>query len=287
MSPDPPASQSLKEQIASSAPLIEATWKLSLFGSVLLYTLGLVISNYRLQVLGRPSLDLARAEYVLVGLLWAMLSLIGYALWRSVRTIFKDEVPNVPKIKHPLARLVGSLLGAAILGVFFGSVTVVLGVGSALSKVSWIVYFYTLCTGAAIDFLVRHTAAVHAAQPISFSIFLESPYFVNLATRGLPFAGTIFIYATVIFPLIPLGIGGGKLQRAELLIRTDHKESLAKMGVAIDEAGSGGIWSIVTELPDGFVITNDDRPPEQQRVTLWVRKEAIEVLRYVAYSSPP
>jgi len=278
---------SFKEQLASSVPLIEATWKLSLFGSVLLYTLGLVISNYRLQVLGRPSLDLARAEYVIVGLLWAMLSLIGYALWRSVRTIFRDEIPNAPKIKNLLARSIGSLLGAAILGIFFGSVAVVLGLGSAFSKVSWFVYLYTLCTGAAIDFLVRHTVAIHADQPISFSIFLGSPYLVNLATRGLPFAATIFIYATVIFPLIPPGVGGGKLQRAELLIRADHREPLAKMGVTIDAAGSGGIWSIVTELPDGFVITNDDRLEKQERLTLWVRKEAIEVLRYVAYTSPP
>src|SRR5260370_2407783 len=91
MNPEEPSEPSTLG-LVSFAPLLDAAWKLGLFCSIVLYTVGLVISNLHAEQFGRYSMGLDKAAYIVVGLTWGILSLLGYAIFRQLRIFW--ESPN-------------------------------------------------------------------------------------------------------------------------------------------------------------------------------------------------
>src|SRR5208282_7035 len=242
------------QKLISWTPLLDAGWKLSLFISIVLYTLGLVISNLHAQRFGRYNLGLDKAEYIIVGLLWVFLAATGLLIFVNLRRAYKHASSTAPVANFYVKNLLGGLFIVVVLTplvafLFCTTFGAVLEVGYYLDKRNLMLFGVVLATGAAIDTLTRRVVSLAKEGGLAWKTLGTFHGFFYMVQRGWYLPMTLIVYALFVFPLIPAAFGGGALQSAEIFIKPEGKQLFEGMKLNVGANGSIGRWDIVVELP--------------------------------------
>lgn len=276
----------LLQRISASSSALETASKLALLGSAALYGIGLLIANFNSHLYARPSLGLNEAQYVLVGTLWAALTLFGFALARTGTRLAKSRGPwrDRPLKEDVKNALLVALGWAGLLGFFVYAI-------SSLVDNIWVSLAaagVVAATDAVLAMLyedVRHAAKSRSegSDSSQFNLWEAAPRSVAISFRVLLFLMALSLYATFVFPNIPLATGGGKLHRAEIFIRQDRRSLFDSMaGFKTDKVGKLGPVCIVAESEESIIII----APSKQWWKVWgspslrLKKELVELVIY-------
>jgi hypothetical protein len=270
------------QRLISWTPLLDACWKLGLFISIAFYTVGLVISNLHAQRFGRYSLGLDKAEYIIVGFLWAFLATVGFIMFLQLRRGCEGiffKAPTTNRYVRWVLGIIAIVVATSFLMLLFSVISIILQVGDFIGKNSWVLFGVVLGTGAAIDTFARHLVSLTKEGPLSWTRFTAFHTFASLLQYGWYLPAAVIVYSLSVFPLIPAAFGGGALQKAEIFLKPEGQQLFKDMKVSTAANGSIGTWYIVVELPDAMVIT-DTTTPNVAANTPWVRKDRIEAMMY-------
>jgi hypothetical protein len=271
------------QRLVSWTPILDASWRLGLFVSILCYSVGLVISNFSAQRFGRYNLGLDKAEYIIVGFAWTVLTSIGFVMFLQLRRTYTNAstAPFTVKRKARCALLL--LLVLCVLFYIFTSLTVVFDWSHKFFTMkAFNMFLAVLLMGFAIDFFARGVRKMVRDKGLSWRTFSELQMLMGVAVHGAYLPLALILYIETVFPVIPAAFGGGALESAEIFIKPEGQQLFRGMKVNVDPNGSIGKWGIVVELPDAVVITDKPTPPQADAKTIWVRKDRIEALLYLA-----
>lgn len=301
MNPAEPPSPgtAVSHHLVSAAPLFDATWKLGVVLSVVLYGIGLTISNFNAQRFGRTDLELLRAEYVSVGLLWSVLVVFGCAMYRFMDLprlvgFFEDYPPQFPRITNPVKYILRGLLSViACAGVFsqalFYSGLVLDDPYDWTSSKLWIMFGVTIATGGIVDNIISYGKPFFTSTIFPSSERQKRFDLFYFTLRISLLVGMIGFYAFGVFPDLPSAMGGGSMAQAELFVKSDAYAMFVAQHVTPGADGTIGLWEIVSEQSDAFVITDNGAvgkvsPP---RKTIWLPKSSISMLVYQQFLKRP
>ena len=275
------------QQIRVSASTVETVSRCALLGSAALYGIGLLIANFNAQQYGRYSLGLVEAQYVLAGLLWLTLTLLGFAVTRSALRWMKGHGPwrgrpLKQNVKNALWVVSGWL---GLLGLYV-QVMSFLGVANAFwSWASLVILGVLVMTNLTLGALFQETwqDMKNRSQPSdSFLVKLWKADSIQISKRVLFFFTALSLYATFVYPQLSAAVGGGKLHEAEIIIRQDRRSLFDGMAeFKMDKAGKLGPVGIVAESDQAFIVTASDKPWwALRRRSLLLKKDLIELVIY-------
>jgi len=255
----------------SFRPLIESVAKLTLAISVLLYSIGLFISNLYFQQFGLTGYSRIRAQYILVGLLWLLLVAVGgiirVALFDAGRTVVRNwKSGTVPRFAL-FRRVVRDLF--SVVAVLFIGVNVFTQLGArSLSTRDYCMIALTV----AINFLslrLLASAIYHNATGSKSPNPRFGDPLVIVSNCGLVLT-TLVLYSFVVFPSLDQSLGGGRLHKIELLLKPERSLHLKQLGLDVTKDGRLGPVLLVSESSDGFLVTRSQsilEPHEAYRVS--------------------
>lgn len=236
---------------------IELAAKMCAFLGVVFYATGLVIYNLRLQQYGHRSFDLADAGYVLTGVLFIGLAIVGYDFWMLISGCWKQETYYVGKPKPNMAlRCLWTAVVIFLCGLLTRILTIYLQIDESENGKILVLHVYLIGLGAALDHFYIHSAALMTRQEFKFARVLDGGFSYFFISRSYPLGLCYFIYAFTIYPWISPSVGGGRLLQAEIFIKPSEQEFYRASGLPVTPSGSLGIWSIVAESNDGILITS-------------------------------
>jgi hypothetical protein len=120
MNKEPPAVSEWAAQLDPLWPMLERASRLGLLAVAVLYVIGLLIVNVELGRYGMIEVNLARAEYVMAGTLWAILIAVVWIAVRYYMSIFSSVFGRG---RRWLTRVLGLIL---LILVPFGGVSIAL-----------------------------------------------------------------------------------------------------------------------------------------------------------------
>ena len=275
------------QQIRLSSSTLDAISRCTLLGSAALYGIGLLVANFNAQLYGRYSLGLVEAQYVLVGLLWLVLTLLGFAVTRSALRWMKAHGPwrgrpRTQNVKN-LLLVAGGWLG--LLGVYL-QIMNFLGVANAyVFWLPWLVLGILVMNNLTLGALFQETwqdMQARGTQSDSFLVKLWKVDSIQISKRVLYFFTALSLYATFVYPQLSAAVGGGKLHQAEIIIRQDRRSLFDSMvDFKIDKAGKLGPVTIVAESDQSLIVTASDKPWwELARRSLQLKKDLVELVIY-------
>ena len=192
-----------------------------------LYTIGLIIVNFDLGKNGFVTLDLARAEYVLAGVLWAFLSVSTVAALR-VAAGQLSEHPARTKVRRFVAGFVTVMVWFGVI-VFlvtelsFGSLPI-------FRPRTWFAVGVVLLNGTVLASTLKAWLKIADEESVTLRhLFRATP------TGMTPVASVVFLvvalslYAEVVFPELPRAIGGGRKPMVRLLPKPESRQSMASL----------------------------------------------------------
>jgi hypothetical protein len=286
---DPPGSGEKVplQQIKVSPSTLETVSRCALLGSAALYGIGLLIANFNSQLYGRYGLGFVEAQYVLVGLLWLALTLLGFAL---TRTAFRWVEGRGPWTVRPLKQNVTNALWVVLgwLGLLCVYTMVINFLGVANPFWSWqslAILGVLMMTNLAFGALFQETwgEMKSRSQPSdSFLVKLWKADSIQLTKRVLYFLTALSLYATYVYPQLSPAVGGGKLHQAEIMIRQDRRSIFDGMAeFKIDKVGKLGPVGIVAESDESIIVTAPDKPWwKVGGPSLRLKKDLIELVIY-------
>ena len=267
---------------------IESFSKCALFVSGLLYAIGLLITNFNAQRYGRNYLTLAEAQYVLVGLLWLLLTLLTVALVRVLGRWKKAYGPwRGRPHKKQLANGLRLFLQCAVLWAVFSQVTTFAGAeGMYWSPVHWVILVVMLFTTFSLSTLFQETFREMnkgATPDETLSTKLQRIDSVDISKRILYFFVSLSFYSLFVYPSLSPAVGGGKLHQAEFIIRPDHRSTFDSVdGFKVDKFGRLGPVAVVTDTDESFLVLLPDRHWWNVLSTrpLLLKKDLVELVVY-------
>jgi hypothetical protein len=285
MNPDGAEPAAPQAKILSLTQILDVAWKAGLFCSLALYLIGLVISNLHAGRFGRYSLGLNEPDSIIVGLLWAILAVVGYFVYRQIRELWQPtSVDNSGKRRGVAFRLFWTALLTSLFYLCSGTAVLVLEVGEVFSKPALTLFAIVIGTGAALDINVREVRrlfAIHALLPPSGKEFHALLVILRYVV-WLPVV--IVLYASVAFPMLPPAFGGGRMPEANVFVKPESEGALKIAGLSINGNHSLGQWSVVAELPDALVLTDSKLFSTATARTIWLKKENVAALVYLNHT---
>jgi len=266
------------------APTLDAAWKLGLFVSLLLYSIGLIIATMHAEAYGGNTLELNKTAYVLIGLQWMLQASFGYVIAGQLRRGWLEGMARGKSISNVLKTLAAALLILLLFGAIFVAVVLPLKLGDPFQKPTLVVFVVLIASGFSIlfsaEYLRRIFSEASSAPPNLVAMLLD------LARYGIYVPMMLIVYSGMSFPLIPKAFGRGAMPAAEIFIKAGSEQTFAHMGLKPNENYSIGTWSIVSELSNAIIITDAKLMSGIDPNTLWLRKDNIEALRYITRPGP-
>jgi hypothetical protein len=253
-------------------------------GVGLLYAVGLIVVNLDLAVYGVTSHDLARPEYVLVGVLWALLatpSIGSVAFLSHARERFRRREYG-PVVTYALIVL--------LLGVVLPLATALFFVASApetvLPKALAVAVTNVAAAGTFWFFtwLSRPSSQASSAARTDAMALAESALSVVVAVvmLGIMLTFGLLIYSYELFPHLGRHFGGGSRPVVELLLTADSGAGIRELGLPMRLSGDSSWIGPVILLLDGqehLVLARE----RASAPNVWPRPQAVSLSRrYVA-----
>jgi hypothetical protein len=275
------------QQVQVSASTVETVSKCALLVSAALYGIGLLIANFNAQLYGRYSLGLVEAQYVLVGLLWAALTLLGFAITRSATRWFKGHGPWKGRSLRENAKASFWVL-TAWLGLLcvYAQIVNFLGVENAFwSWVPWMILGVLVLTNLSLGALFQETLQdmnCRSAPGDSFLAKLWKVDSIQISKRILYFFTALSLYSTFVYPRLSPAVGGGKLHEAEIVIRQDKRPLFdGLMEFRVNKDGKLGPVAVVAESEQSFIVTASDTSFwKLPRRSLHLKKDLVDLVIY-------
>jgi hypothetical protein len=275
-----------------------------------LYAVGLLIVNLDLGRYGVATTDLARPEYVMVGLLWAILvTLTTFAIWFTVW--FVPEVMRpIPSSRYFEAKVWASLLSVSlgvliVLSLYILVLMIVCGVREPNDIFH--PWFLNLVIGLlmqAIPILLEGWNLKNVKSLIigkSKSILVPAPPLreTSESTRILALYGAIgtsvafallglFAYTRLVFPRIPREWGGGGKPVVELFL-TEKLPVFANVKDIPSTADGRRIGPVICILETDRIVViaslNLPNQPNKDREAIAVDRKVVTAVVYEGLSS--
>jgi hypothetical protein len=278
--PEEPAAPTRNQpslELLKDAVHVTATLLLGI--STFCFVVGLLIVNLRLAAYGVHSLEIDRAEYVLVGAVAVLLCTASYFALGIVIRHLKAAFGNLKAKEFKKCS-----------GAFFAALGTLLTAQLLLSRLSDGAAYFT-------DWRVWASIVVMGAiASISYSIakrmygiwmqlkagqvppgWLGEQVTATAEALGL-LAVEVGMYAFLTYPMISMAYGGGHRGAVELLLTETGAQVAKELGLPMTSATSAGPVYILTESEHELVVTtNNSFWPEKQYNQL--RKELIEATK--------
>jgi hypothetical protein len=291
----PPAAQSPEQptapirnqpslELLKDAVHVSATLLLGI--SSFCFVIGLLIVNLRLAAYGVHSLEIDRAEYVLVGAVAALLCTASYFALGIVSRHLKSAFGNLK------AREFKKCSGA-----FFAALGTLLTAQLLLSRLSdGAAYFTDWRVWASIIVMGAIASIAYAIAKRMYAIWMQlkagqvppgwlgEQVTATAEALGL-LAVEIGMYAFLTYPMISMAYGGGHRGAVELLLTERGAQVAKELGLPMTSATSAGPVYILTESEHDLVVTtNNSFWPEKQYNQ--IRKELIEATKAMKIPEP-
>jgi hypothetical protein len=245
------------------------------------YVIGLMIVNLHLRQYGVRYIGFLHLEYVMAGALYLFLvAFVVFFLDYAYHTLTSSW-----RVRGKVRRALAFILSIITLGLVVNGLASVGGSDLSITKAAfWIVFLVILANIACFELLRRQT--VFAWRWIKSTGELnetERPFWFFLLL-GLS-AGAIYMYALGVFPKYSWSIGGGKLQRVQLLPRTDKANNFQAVGLDIDpQTRRTKPFELIFETPDALVVIppNDVASQSNNTKAIRMRKDSIDMVFYLS-----
>jgi hypothetical protein len=189
-----------------------------------LYAAGLLIVNADLAYFGLVSLDLARPEYVLVGALWAFISLPLQL--SGILAAFSLPARRVRGFRLKLGRVIVFFFFALLLPVV--TVHLIAEFGSPISEpfaIPWLAIVAVGANGATViaaGYILRALHAASTTEPQQRGVVQTSVLALSGFAVVLLLIVNLTVYSTLLYPGFPKRLGGGKKPRALVVLNEPH-----------------------------------------------------------------
>jgi len=274
-----PSLELLKDAVHVSATLLLGI-------SSFCFVIGLLIVNLRLAAYGVHSLEIDRAEYVLVGAVAVLLCTASYFALGIVTRHLKSAFGNVKAREYKKC-------GGAI----FAALGTLITAQLLLSRLSdGAAYFTDWRVWASIVVMGAIASVVYAIAKRMYAIWMQvkagqvPPGWlgeqVTATAEALGLLAAEFgMYAFLTYPMISMAYGGGHRGAVELLLTERGAQVAKELGLPMTSPTSAGPVYILTESEHELVVTtNNSFWPEKQYNQL--RKELIEATKAMKISEP-
>lgn len=235
------------------------------------YIIGLLILNMHIRKYGVNYLGFLQIEYVMVGILWAFLvGAMGCALllFKYIgNEVYKKEWKSLSWLRRfaiGSGMILISLLGTC--AIFYHVLNALSD--SELSFTSspfWLVLgvlfinaIMILLLSSRMGRVVKHFYSKESADKRDKAQMLMS--LMDIVYHITILVGALSIYSNYAFPTLSPVFGGGKKQKAELVIKAEQKETISAIGLQVASNNrSVGPLEVIFEASDFFLLA----PPQQ------------------------
>lgn len=289
---------------------IELITKLGTVTVVVLYVLGLLVTNAHLMSLGIADFSALQGRFVLSGglfLVFCVLLFLGPAIvvlgCRGVYSFFPSGVPRSWRlgvtilIFLPLSAWIAILIYGSVLGYLYpwgpsyesqwkSTFNVRMTFRESLHMTREAFFYAKILAGlgaAAAGLLVAFAApkAIPASAGISKRVVVGWLLFVGLGSMIL----LIFGYAQNVFPNLPYNLGGGQPRLVQLYVREADSSVLREHGLAMEIRQGAPAVSVPLALwhQDGsffYVTPAGTQDPGAAHLTA-ITASAVEVMQYL------
>jgi hypothetical protein len=269
------------------APALEILSRLALIGSAGLYGIGLLIANFNAQLYGRYNLGFVEAQYVLVGLLWLLLTLFVFALTRSALRWMKGLGPwrGRPLGQNVKKGLQLALWWLSALGFYWWVISFLAPDDAYWSWRPLLTLGVLLASSLTLAGLFKETwqeVKTQSRPGDSFLLKLRKADSIQIVRQVLYFFTALSLYATLVYPRLSPAVGGGRLHEAQIIIRQDRRSLFDNMAdFRIDKSGKLGPVRIVSESDQSLIVTAPEKPWWEVRPpSLLLKKDLIELVIY-------
>lgn len=195
--------------IGRIASILDSAAKALVVLSLVSYSVGLLVTNFRLRKYGIVQMEALRTEYVMTGIVWLILSVLGFVVVYEIRSAM-SYVASMARGRRGVALAVPLLLGLMLVA-GIGSFSVMV-LGTFGFENAW--EFGPTAIRAALVLIV-----CAAAHTYIFGLFTPGPVshmHNRLRTEPLLFSrdllatiGLVAAYALFVYPYLPGMFGGG------------------------------------------------------------------------------
>jgi hypothetical protein len=241
VSPKPPLAE-----YGRYGPLIESIAKTFLIGSLVLYSVGLIITNLYYLTFGLASYNLVQAQYVLTGYSWLSLTLLGGVLTSSFNYAF--SLLSARRLRNEIFY---------VLRIGVAPIIIYELVRATLWKKlpsPWLLIQITLIamvTYISIGSLVKSIAQYVSTEPQD----VEHKFILRMKLTCLCFLlfMSLAMYAYYIHPHIQ-NIGGGSLPKAQFQIKNEKRDIITAMGLKVSAKGMLQPVYLLSTDSDSFIV---------------------------------
>ena len=273
----------MKSAIAASNQF-ESFTKFFLVLAAMSYSVGIVVVNLFYAKYGYHSLSLFRLNYAVAGLWCIFFLALSYFLWEmffeNVATVFRSKSETIDRIFAALGIFVGPL----IIGLIAKGIAYLVGIKGSWEwlVISFIGYFALSGTGEALIELA--TDRMHGKVRLGSAV---GPFFALLI-----FVAYLGGFSRTLYSFIPASVGGGRPQKAQLVVGHNQEDWFKHFGVAFvvqaaEERKNKSVDEVVSITDTLRILTSSENDlvifsVKDSLQSIVLRRESIFAIRYIA-----
>ena len=246
MQPAPMSPKAALTDYGRYGPLIESIAKTFLVGSLVLYSVGLIITNLYYLTFGLASYNLIQAQYVLTGYSWLSLTLLGGVLTSSFNYAF--TLLPVRRFRNKVYYLLRVVVAPVVVyEVARATFWKRLPSPWLLLQITSIAVLTYMSLGSLLRSIAQYlsTEPHEAGHKFVLRMKLTCLCFLLFMSLGM--------YAYYVHPHVQ-NVGGGSLPKAQFQIKNEKRDIIAGMGLKVSAKGMLQPVYLLSTESDSFIV---------------------------------